>query len=409
MMMPMERPVAAYRIAEQFVFTPSDRRVRAGAETWFLKPKPHEVLAELVHRPQEVISREELHQKVWEGITVAPDSLESCVAQLRRIFKDDARSPKFIETVHGVGYRFIATVERVMPVLEAAPLAAATQPAAARVEIWPVPWACCVIITAIALRLWLADPPSPAELAWWRFDDTGASVMDSSGNGNGGKAINGVLRATGPLGGAVALDGVGGHVVGTSPGQLPLGDMPRTITALLKVEQPPGTDVNIFHYGSSTARLPAANLHLLLTPSGSLAFGNGYGFGTIQGGPPLIDGRWHFAAGVYHGDAKARIFLDGSEVKAGTLKQRPDTGAASNWTIGLFMGGGQPLKGVIDDVRVYGGSSALHRDFRVAPPYLPRARSFARPARQWLSASDFRLRARRRGERDPLRRNGPLR
>jgi DNA-binding winged helix-turn-helix (wHTH) protein/Tfp pilus assembly protein PilF len=77
-----------------------------------LQPQALQVLVALLERPGRIVSREELRQRLWGGTTfVSFDrSLNFCVSSLRRALADDARSPRFVETVPRRGYRFIAPV-----------------------------------------------------------------------------------------------------------------------------------------------------------------------------------------------------------------------------------------------------------------------------------------------------------
>jgi TolB-like protein/Tfp pilus assembly protein PilF len=70
------------------------------------------VLVALLERPHELVTREELQQRLWpDGVSVDFDNnLNSAVSRLRDALRDGARKPKFIETVHHHGYRFVADV-----------------------------------------------------------------------------------------------------------------------------------------------------------------------------------------------------------------------------------------------------------------------------------------------------------
>jgi TolB-like protein len=80
-----------------------------------LQDKPFEVLVALLERPGEPVTREELRHWLWPvGISVEfENSLNSAVNRLRDALRDHARRPRYIETLHGRGYRFLAPVERV--------------------------------------------------------------------------------------------------------------------------------------------------------------------------------------------------------------------------------------------------------------------------------------------------------
>jgi DNA-binding winged helix-turn-helix (wHTH) protein len=68
------------------------------------------VLALLVSRPGEVITRDELKRHMWgrETFVDFDRSLNFCIASARAALRDDARNPRFIETLPRVGYRFMA-------------------------------------------------------------------------------------------------------------------------------------------------------------------------------------------------------------------------------------------------------------------------------------------------------------
>ena len=85
-----------------------DREVR-------LTPKAAAVLKELLTRAGTPVSKDELFASVWSGTIVSDDALTSCVQELRRALADDPRQPRFIETRHRRGYRFIAPVSGPAP------------------------------------------------------------------------------------------------------------------------------------------------------------------------------------------------------------------------------------------------------------------------------------------------------
>jgi TolB-like protein/DNA-binding winged helix-turn-helix (wHTH) protein/Tfp pilus assembly protein PilF len=91
-----------------------DRRIR-------LQEQPFQILALLLERQGEVVSREELRQKLWPADTFVDfdHGLNSAVARLRGALNDSADSPKYIETVGGRGYRFIAKIDQQNGVLAA--------------------------------------------------------------------------------------------------------------------------------------------------------------------------------------------------------------------------------------------------------------------------------------------------
>ena len=70
-------------------------------------PKSLAVLRVLAERAGQVVTKDELFRLVWAETAVSDTALTSCIQELRRAFEDDARKPRFIETVHRRGYRFL--------------------------------------------------------------------------------------------------------------------------------------------------------------------------------------------------------------------------------------------------------------------------------------------------------------
>jgi DNA-binding winged helix-turn-helix (wHTH) protein/TolB-like protein len=94
-----------------FCFDPVSGELTRGAETERLAPQVARVLGILLERPGDVITREELRQRVWPNVTVEFDQgLNFCVRQLRIALDDNAEHPRFVETLPKRGYRFCAPV-----------------------------------------------------------------------------------------------------------------------------------------------------------------------------------------------------------------------------------------------------------------------------------------------------------
>jgi len=77
-----------------------------------LQEQPFQVLALLLECPGEVVTREELNQKLWPSDTFVgfDEGLNTAINKLRHALDDSAQSPRFIETLPRRGYRFIAPV-----------------------------------------------------------------------------------------------------------------------------------------------------------------------------------------------------------------------------------------------------------------------------------------------------------
>jgi transcriptional activator of cad operon len=95
-------------------FLPAAGELVGPQGTLRLEPKVAELLALLVAQPGLPVSREQIMQALWPGQVVGEDSLARAVFKLRQALGDDARSPRYVETLAKRGYRLI-----VAPVTEA--------------------------------------------------------------------------------------------------------------------------------------------------------------------------------------------------------------------------------------------------------------------------------------------------
>src|SRR6266852_6779122 len=76
-----------------------------------LEEKPFQILALLLERAGHVVTRRALREKLWPDTVVGYEhGLNTAVNKLRDLLGDSARSPRFVETLSRVGYRFIAPV-----------------------------------------------------------------------------------------------------------------------------------------------------------------------------------------------------------------------------------------------------------------------------------------------------------
>jgi non-specific serine/threonine protein kinase len=96
----------------EVLIDPINRRFSRGTHTVNLESKIFAVILELLARPNELISREQLLDAVWGHRHVTPSTLNRAIAIARRAFGGEAGSATFIQTVHGAGYRFVGPVCR---------------------------------------------------------------------------------------------------------------------------------------------------------------------------------------------------------------------------------------------------------------------------------------------------------
>ena len=88
-----------------------------------LQEQPFQILALLLERPGEVVTREEMQGRLWPADTFVDfdHSLNAAVRRLREALGDSAENPRFVETVARRGYRFLAPVHGSGPAIDAVP------------------------------------------------------------------------------------------------------------------------------------------------------------------------------------------------------------------------------------------------------------------------------------------------
>ena len=87
------------------------RRATLAGKALELTPKAFAVLEHLMTHPDEAVTRERLLDVVWGWeYPAGTRTVDTRMAELRRALNDDPAEPRFIETISGEGYRFVAPV-----------------------------------------------------------------------------------------------------------------------------------------------------------------------------------------------------------------------------------------------------------------------------------------------------------
>ena len=111
----MTEPASPARLARFGVFELDSRtgELRKRGTRVHLQEQPFQVLAMLVERAGDLVTRDELKQRLWSGSVYVDfeQGLNNAVAKIRMALGDSAESPRFVETLERRGYRFIAGVE----------------------------------------------------------------------------------------------------------------------------------------------------------------------------------------------------------------------------------------------------------------------------------------------------------
>ena len=96
----------------EFRLDARERRLSRGGEIVRLEPKSFDLLQFLLENAGNLVRKEELIKAVWGQAVVTDNALTRSVHQVRIALADDAGAPRYVETVPGAGYRFIAPVNQ---------------------------------------------------------------------------------------------------------------------------------------------------------------------------------------------------------------------------------------------------------------------------------------------------------
>jgi DNA-binding winged helix-turn-helix (wHTH) protein len=94
----------------RFEFDADSRELLEDGRRVRLSPKAFDLLKLLLERRPNVVSKNEVHERVWPGAFVGDANLSVVIAEIRHALGDDSRHGEFIRTVHRVGYAFCGPV-----------------------------------------------------------------------------------------------------------------------------------------------------------------------------------------------------------------------------------------------------------------------------------------------------------
>lgn len=93
-----------------FRFDLDNQSLWNGAHETVLKPKTFALLALLVEHAGRLVTKQEILTAVWPGVTVNEEVVTARIKELRQLLGDERKTPQFIQTVHGRGYRFLPAI-----------------------------------------------------------------------------------------------------------------------------------------------------------------------------------------------------------------------------------------------------------------------------------------------------------
>jgi len=331
----------------EFEFDPGRHELRRRGLKVKLQPMVQQVLGLLLERPGEVVTREELHQKIWNGYAYSDfdHNLNIAINKLRAALNDPAKTPRLIETVPQTGYRFIHAVERRVEVPAAAPAVAVVSS----------PWRLRLALgTVFVALLALAGMLAFGRRVPWNTNSPGVTERPPV-------AVS--LEMPGEVSGPFLLDGTGAKYL-----QIPNNPLlePETITVQVwvRANEPPEAFSYVVAKGAYKCWAASYAIYTGIT-RGLIFYVSDWKtaksvVASADAGRHIWDGRWHHIAGTF--DASAiRLFVDGAQVGEAL---RPPSGfkiryglpQGDDLFVGIYGVGGKcmasPFKGEIDGVTI---------------------------------------------------------
>jgi Tol biopolymer transport system component/DNA-binding winged helix-turn-helix (wHTH) protein len=150
-----------------FEFDPASGELRKNGYRAKLPGQPGEILSVLTAHPGEVVTREDLRIRLWPGMSAGnfEHGLNAAINKLRQVLGDNATEPRYIETLPGRGYRFVAPVSRASGgILELVPsgLEPATEPHPSRWRL--AAWAGAGAALVVLVIFWVTSQRSSISL-----------------------------------------------------------------------------------------------------------------------------------------------------------------------------------------------------------------------------------------------------
>jgi TolB-like protein/DNA-binding winged helix-turn-helix (wHTH) protein/Tfp pilus assembly protein PilF len=134
----VQRP---FKFGDGFEFDPAGYELRRAGIPTKLEPTPFGILSLLIEQRGQLVSRQEIVERIWgKGVFLDTDnSINGGIRKIRQALNDDPENPRFIQTVTGRGYRFIAPLVETEPETPAGARLTTVQSAPAEKTIDPVP------------------------------------------------------------------------------------------------------------------------------------------------------------------------------------------------------------------------------------------------------------------------------
>src|SRR5258708_423429 len=152
------------RFGEDFELDPGAYQLRRSGQAVRLERIPLEILLLLTQHQGQLVTREQIVARIWgeSAYLDADNSINGAIRKIRQVLKDDPEHPRFIQTVTGRGYRFVAPVQEADPAGTVGGTVAGPS-APSRARAWRAPALALLLLgtgggAAILLRSRIASP-----------------------------------------------------------------------------------------------------------------------------------------------------------------------------------------------------------------------------------------------------------
>jgi DNA-binding winged helix-turn-helix (wHTH) protein len=100
------------RFGDDFVLDPRTYELRRAGRVLKMERIPMELLLLLIERKGQLVTRDQIVERIWgkDVFLDTDNSINGAIRKIRQVLKDDAEQPRFVQTITGKGYRFIAPV-----------------------------------------------------------------------------------------------------------------------------------------------------------------------------------------------------------------------------------------------------------------------------------------------------------
>jgi TolB-like protein/DNA-binding winged helix-turn-helix (wHTH) protein len=144
---------------DDFLVDPDAWKLCENGDEVHLEPIVLKLLIHLISHRDRLVTRQELMDTVWGDTVISESALSKAVARLRKALNDDSAAPRYLETLHSQGYRFVAEVEESdIPGFTLPPRAAAS-----RRYLWA--GAAAIVALGVLAGFWVRSPWNIESLA----------------------------------------------------------------------------------------------------------------------------------------------------------------------------------------------------------------------------------------------------